>query len=81
MTEQELEQFIREGLRGLPPDALAEVADFVWFVRKKVFDPAAFRDELHSLAVRQDLSRMQAETQAHLEQEFAGYEQRHPRQP
>jgi hypothetical protein len=33
------EQLIVEGIKGLPPEALTEIADFIYFVRKRVLQP------------------------------------------
>jgi uridine kinase len=80
MTAQQWESVIIEGLHGLPADALAEVADFVLFLRKKTFEPAAFADERRALTLRKDLGELRANSAEHLEEEVAGYEQRYPRE-
>lgn len=72
MTTPDYQYLILEGLKGLPPEVLAEINDFVYFVRKRVLQPDVFADELVAL---QRLSR--AET-AHLEAEFENYERRYP---
>ena len=79
MPNDSFEQLILEGVRGLPTEALAEITDFVYFVRKRVLQPKDYQNELHDLllaAERRQLSRQEA---AHLEGEFAGYEQHYPR--
>ncbi len=42
METQAYHSLILEGLRDLPEDALAEIAGFVWLVRKRVLHPKAF---------------------------------------
>jgi len=39
------EQLITEGIKGLPPELLAEIADFVYFVRKRFMYPQTFETE------------------------------------
>ncbi|MCS6918264.1 MAG: hypothetical protein NZM28_00665 [Fimbriimonadales bacterium] len=60
---------IIEGLRDLPEDALAEIAGFVWFTRKRVLHPEAFEDELYALQIRADLKQMYQQEVEHLEEE------------
>jgi hypothetical protein len=79
MTTQALEELIHEGMKGLPPESLAEIADFVYFVRKRVLRPQAFAEELRDLSLRAELKQLSREEEAHLETEFSDYEQRFPR--
>ncbi len=72
MTTQALEEMIREGIKGLPPENLAEIADFVYFVRKRVLRPEVFADELRELSLRAELKQLSREEEAHLETEFTG---------
>jgi hypothetical protein len=39
MIAQGYQELIMEGVKGLPTDILAEVADFVYFVRKRALQP------------------------------------------
>lgn len=39
------EQLITQGIKGLPPELLAEIADFVYFVRKRFTHPQTFEVE------------------------------------
>ena len=43
---QNYQQLIIEGIKGLPPETLAEIADFIFFVRKRTFQPQAFEEEI-----------------------------------
>jgi hypothetical protein len=78
VTTQALESLIQEGIKGLPPENLAEIADFIYFVRKRVLHPEAFADELRELSLRAELKRLSREEEAHLEKEFTDYEQPFP---
>lgn len=69
MTAPTYQQLITDGIRGLPAETLAEIADFIYFVRKRVLEQSDFEKEL------KQLSRAQV---AHLEKEFEGYEQLYP---
>jgi hypothetical protein len=79
MTAKALEQIIMEGIRGLPQESFAEIADFVVFLRKKSFEPRAFQDDVEGLALDLELRTLSRDEQMHLEKEFADYEQRFPR--
>lgn len=70
-SDQEYIALILEGLRDLPSDALAEVAGFVWFTRKRVLNPQAFEDELYALRLRTELQHLRTQELQHLEQEAA----------
>ncbi len=69
MKSTAYEQVIVRGIRGLPPSSLAEVADFVCFVRKRV---------LRTDPLERELKKLSREEEAHLEKEFADYERRDP---
>jgi hypothetical protein len=71
MTAQTYRQLIAKGIRGLPAETLAEITDFIFFVRKRALEQQSFEEEL------KQLSRVQV---AHLETEFKDYEQRYPRE-
>jgi len=43
--EQTYQQLILGGIQTLPPNALAEVVDFVYFIRKKCQQPKRFAEE------------------------------------
>jgi len=75
MTAQSLEQ-----LKGLPTEALAEITDFVYFVRKRVLQPQDYQSELQTLLLRAELKQLSRGEEAHLEKEFENYERRYPRE-
>ena len=80
MTEQIYQQLIVRGIRGLPAETLAEIADFVYFLRKRIQQPDIFAEELRSALLGEELKQLSRDEEAHLEQEFADYEQRYPRE-
>lgn len=43
--DRSYEQLITQGIKGLPPELLAEIADFVYFVRKRFTQPHTFAVE------------------------------------
>ena len=69
MKNATYEQLIVRGIRGLPPSSLAEIADFVCFVRKKV---------LRTHPQERELKKLSRDEEAHLEEEFADYERLDP---
>lgn len=79
MTMPTYQQLIIEGIKGLPPEVLAEITDFIYFVRTRVLQPQAFAEEIQSILLRADLRQLSRDEEAHLEQEFAGHDQLYPR--
>ena len=79
MTTQTYEQLIMEGIKGLSPKVLAEIADFVYFLRRRALEPKAFQEELKNALLRLELKRLSRREEAHLDEEFKGHAQRHPR--
>lgn len=57
MTTQTYRQLILEGIRDLPADALAEIVDFVLFLRKRTFDREAFDREMQSVFFKRGIIR------------------------
>jgi hypothetical protein len=78
MTTQTYQQLIIEGIRGLPPEILAEIADFIYFVRKRALQPQDFEEELQSALLRVELKQLSRDEQAHVEKEFEGYDKLYP---
>jgi hypothetical protein len=64
----------------MPPEALVEITDFIYFVRRRMLQPEAFEEERHDLLLRSELKRLSRDEDAHLEREFEGYEQLFPRE-
>lgn len=80
MTAQEYEQLIVNGIKGLPDESLAEIANFICFLRQRHLQPQALAEEVQALLIHTELRQLSAREQAHLEKEFEGYEQRFPRE-
>ena len=79
MTSQTYEQIIVEGIKGLPQEMLAEIADFVYFVRKRATQPQAYEEELLSALLNAELRQMSRDEEEHLDKEFRDYDRRYPR--
>lgn len=79
MTPQVYKEMIVNGIQDLPPALLAEVANFVYFVRKQVENPDVFAVEQYSLLLNKSLEQLENNELTHLETEFANYEQQFPR--
>ena len=79
MTSQTYEQIIVEGIKGLPQEMLAEIADFVYFVRKRATQPQAYEEELLSALLNAELRQMSRDEEVHLDEEFRDYDRRYPR--
>ena len=80
MTDQTYRQLIIQGIQGLPPEVLAEIADFIYFLRKRVLRPQVFEEELQSALLGEELKQLSRAEEAHLEKEFADYDQLYPRE-
>jgi hypothetical protein len=80
MTKQEqtYQQLIFEGIQTLPPEALSEIFDFVYFIRKKWLQPQYFEEERYETLLQTELHSLSHAEQTHLEQEFADYERLYP---
>ncbi|MCY7348333.1 MAG: hypothetical protein LH614_19230 [Pyrinomonadaceae bacterium] len=72
-------KIIVSGIKGLPTETLREIADFVYFVRRRAVDPKSFEDEQFRALVTEDLSNLNETESEHLEAEFADYESVYPR--
>ena len=74
MSQTNYEQTIIAGVRRLSIERQREVADFVYFLRQREADGACYEE-----LIAQDLADFESEELSHLEEEFADYEQLHPR--
>ena len=79
MEATSYEKIIVSGIKGLPTDTLREIADFVYFVRRRAVDPKSFEDEQFRALVEGDLGVLDESEAKHLEEEFADYESVYPR--
>ncbi len=80
MMTQTYQQLIIEGVKDLPLEALAEIVDFIYFLRKRVLQPEIFEEELQSTLLNFELRQLSRNEEAHLEKEFEGYDQCYPRE-
>jgi hypothetical protein len=80
MTTNAYEHLIVEGIKGLSPEALSEIADFIYFVRQRVIQPQAFEEERRDALLKVELRQLSRDEEAHLEKEFEGYEELYPRE-
>jgi hypothetical protein len=79
METTNYEKLILNGINGLPSEALREVADFVYFLRKKTKNPQAFADEHYQILIDEDLANLSQTEFKHLDEEFENYDQLYPR--
>lgn len=79
METTSYEKIIVSGIKGLPAETLREIADFVYFMRRRAVDPKGFQDEQFRALIESDLSALNESELEHLEEEFADYESVHPR--
>lgn len=79
LPPQDYERLIMRGIRGLSADLLAEIADFVFFLRKRSAEPEAFLDEIELALLGTELTQAASAEWSHLESEIEGYEQQYPR--
>jgi hypothetical protein len=73
-----LQELLMEGTKGLPEEALKEILEFAFFVRKKTLYPQAFEDELYSELLDKELGDMARHETTHLEDEFKNYDKTYP---
>ena len=74
------QQLIFEGTKGLSLEALVEVVNFIYFVRKRTFQPAAFEEELRTALLDTELRGLSRDEEIHLEKEFEDYDKLYPRE-
>ncbi|MGE5343101.1 MAG: hypothetical protein ACM3SY_16630 [Candidatus Omnitrophota bacterium] len=80
MTTEAYQDLINEGIKGLPPKALSEIVDFVFFLRKRTLNPELFEEEIQSTILDAELRQMSREEEDHLEKEFENYDRLYPQQ-
>ncbi len=74
MTPPTYQQLILEGLTGLPPEALIEIVDFIYCVRKRTLQPQTFAEDLRQIFLQAELRQLSRAEEAHLEEEFHDYD-------
>ena len=78
MATNAYEQLIVERIKGLPSEALSEIADFIYFVRQRVLQPYSFEEERRNALLRVELRQLSRDEGDHLEKEFESYEELYP---
>jgi hypothetical protein len=71
-------QLIYEGINGLAPEALVEIVDFVYFVRKRTLQPQAFEEHLRTALLNKELRDLSSEEEHHMDKEFEDYDKLYP---
>ncbi|MBI5788441.1 MAG: hypothetical protein HZA78_06275 [Candidatus Schekmanbacteria bacterium] len=79
MKTPDYQQLISESVKDLPQSALAEIVDYIYFLRKRTFQPQAFEEELRSIMLNTELKQLSSNEEAHLEKEFEDYDKLYPR--
>ncbi|MBI1929796.1 hypothetical protein HYR99_36795 [Candidatus Poribacteria bacterium] len=80
MTTQTYQQLIIEGIKGLPPETLAEIVHFIYFQRKRSLQPQAFEEDMRDVLLNAELRQLSCDEEAHLEEEFENYDKLYPRE-
>jgi hypothetical protein len=80
MTAQAYQQLIVEGIKGLPQESLAEIAHFVYFVRKRILHSQDIENDLRDLSIELKLAQLSRDEEDHLMEEFDGYDKLHPQE-
>ncbi|MBX3002107.1 MAG: hypothetical protein KF893_26520 [Caldilineaceae bacterium] len=80
MTVHHYHDLINEGIKELPESALAEIADFVYFVRLRTLSASSPNSNLYTLLLDLDLQQARKDSLHHLEEEFADYDQHYPKE-
>jgi len=73
MQSQTCRQLIYEGINGLSPEALVEIVDFVFFVRKRTLQPNDFEEDLRTALLNKELRDLSREEEVHMDKEFEDY--------
>jgi hypothetical protein len=73
-----MNKMIINGIQALPQDALAEIADFVYFIPQKILHPQNFQNKIRDSLLTTELYSLSQNEETRLEQEFADYETRYP---
>lgn len=80
MQSQTCRQLIYEGINGLSPEALVEIVDFVFFVRKRTLQPNDFEEDLRTALLNKELRDLSREEEFHMDKEFEDYDRLYPRE-
>ncbi len=78
-TSQYYERLITEGIRPLPLEALAEIVDFIYFIRRKTQQPERFAHDRETVLLAAELKLFSITETEHLDAEFQDYTEHYPR--
>lgn len=70
---KQIEKLILKETKGLPPNAINEVLDFIQFIKKK-------REYIFKDSLSLELSLLDKRELSHLEEEFKDYKELYPRE-
>ncbi|NIR47663.1 hypothetical protein GWO43_04375 [candidate division KSB1 bacterium] len=75
MSKALLEKMILEETKNLSPETLDEILDFIKFKKLKALGKQSFEKN-----IKQELADLSEISLTHLEEEFANYKERYPRE-
>jgi len=78
MNTTNFEKLIANGIKNLPAESLKEIANYVFFIRKKTFNPKEFNDELEYEMLNDEMRDVSNSETLHLEKEFNDYQKINP---
>lgn len=64
-------------IQDLPNDSIAEILDFIGYIRAKKFQPEIFKQAYYKI-LKADLSELDTAERNHLEEEFLDYKKTYP---
>jgi len=73
MTTMTYQEKILAGIDGLPDDVLAEITDYIYFLRRNVTLPDVYAAEVQHEVLEYSLRSGRQDSLVHLEEEFADY--------
>jgi len=71
-----VQEFLWQSIKDLPNESIDEILSFVWYVRKKNYQPELFNIEYEVL--NQELHQNSIMEAQHLEKEFENYKNEYP---
>jgi len=76
----DLHKTIINGLQDLPESSLREIAEYVFFVRQKALSPRQFQEQFKEMLMAEELTALDKNEAAHLDEEFEGYQDLYPKE-
>ncbi len=77
---KKLQKTILHSLEGLPESRLKEIAEYIFFIRQKTLNPETFQQEFESIMLTDELTALEINEAAHLEEEFKNYKETYPKE-